>query len=65
MEIQSWNDWKFHIHWNKLEWVNQRILIEVRNPLCVYSKRYCLKDIHGTAHWVGHQKLNPLDKEYL
>ena len=21
---QDWNDWKFQIHWNKLEWVNQR-----------------------------------------
>ena len=21
---QSWNDWKFQIHWNKLEWVNPR-----------------------------------------
>ena len=22
MENQSRDDWKFHIHWNKLEWVN-------------------------------------------
>ena len=21
---QMWNDWKFQIHWNKLEWVHQR-----------------------------------------
>ena len=21
---QEWNDWKFQIHWNKLEWVNPR-----------------------------------------
>ena len=21
---QSWNAWKFKIHWNKLEWVNPR-----------------------------------------
>ena len=28
MANQNWNDWKFHIHWNKLEWVNPRICIE-------------------------------------
>ena len=21
---QWWNDWKFQLHWNKLEWVNPR-----------------------------------------
>ena len=21
---QEWCDWKFHIHWNKLEWANSR-----------------------------------------
>ena len=21
---QNWNEWKFQIHWNKLEWVNPR-----------------------------------------
>ena len=21
---QNWNDWKFQINWNKLEWVNPR-----------------------------------------
>ena len=21
---QNWNDWKFQIHWNMLEWVNPR-----------------------------------------
>ena len=21
---QDWNDWKFQIHWNKLEWLNPR-----------------------------------------
>ena len=28
MENQSWNDWKFQIHWNKLEWLNPRSRIE-------------------------------------
>ena len=21
---QMWNDWKFQMHWNKIEWVNPR-----------------------------------------
>ena len=28
MTNQNWNDWKFQIHWNKLEWVHPRISIE-------------------------------------
>ena len=36
MANQSWNDWKFQIHWNKLEWVNPIISIEVGNPCCIY-----------------------------
>ena len=28
MENQNWNDWKFQIYWNKLEWVNTRSRIQ-------------------------------------
>ena len=38
MENQIWNDWKFQIHWNKLEWVNPRSRIEVKNTFFVSSK---------------------------
>ena len=38
-----WNDWKFKIHWNKLEWVNPRIRDEQKNLLCVSSKKIVLK----------------------
>ena len=38
MANQSWNDWEFQIHWNKLEWVNPRIFIEINNPFCVPFK---------------------------
>ena len=37
MENQSWNDCKFQIHWSKLEWVNPRGRIEVKNPFSVSS----------------------------
>ena len=63
MENQSWNDWKFTIHWNKLEWVHTRSRIEGNNSFCVSSNGFCFKDNNKTAHWVGHSKLNPLDLE--
>ena len=28
---QYFNDWKFKIHWNKLEWVNPRSCDELKN----------------------------------
>ena len=37
---QYWNDWKFHIHWNKLEWVNPRSRDERKNKFCLSSKKY-------------------------
>ena len=26
--VNWWNDWKFQLHWNKLEWVNPKTLIK-------------------------------------
>ena len=60
---QEWNDWKFQIHWNKLEWVNSRDCDESKNLLCVSSKRLCVKDNNKPAHWVGHSKLRSLDMD--
>ena len=60
MDNQSWDDWKFKIHWNKLEWVNPRNFSEGNNPFCVSSTIFYLKDNNKTSHWVGHSKLNPL-----
>ena len=37
MSNKSWNDWKFQIHWNKVEWVNRISCIEGNNLFCVYS----------------------------
>ena len=39
MSNQSCNEWKFKIHWNKLEWVDPRSRIEVKNPFCFSSKK--------------------------
>ena len=65
MENQSWNYWKFQIHWNRLEWVNPRIFIEGDNPFYVSSKKFYLKDNNRTAHWVGHFKINSKFRSFL
>ena len=44
MENQSYNDWRFQIHWNKLERGNLGSCIEVNNPFCVSSGKFCSKD---------------------
>ena len=37
---QEWCDWKFQIHWNKLEWVNPRSQDERKTILCVLKKLF-------------------------
>ena len=34
-----WDDWKFQLHWNKLEWVNPKTLIKRDKPYSVSSKK--------------------------
>ena len=36
---QEWSDWRFHIYWNKLEWVDPRIRNEKIYIFCVSSKK--------------------------
>ena len=59
MENQCWNDWKFKIHCNNLEWLNPINHSEGNNFFCVSSTISYLKDNNKTSHWVGHSKLNP------
>ena len=61
MENQSCNEWKFQIHWNKIEWVNPRSRDEGKNPYCVSYKKLFLKDNNKNAHWVVHSKLKTLN----
>ena len=65
MENESWNEWIFKMNWNKIEWVNQRNISEGKNPFCVSSKKFHLKDNNKTSHWVGHSKLKILALEDL
>jgi len=36
---QEWCDWKFQIHWNKLEWVNPRSGDERKNTPSIFTFR--------------------------
>ena len=62
---QNWNDLEFQIQWNKLEWANPRNWNEQKNPYCVFSKNFYLKDNNKTAYWVDNYKLKLLDTDDL
>ena len=40
MANQNWNDWKFQIHRNKIEWVNPRNFIERKIHIVCLLKSY-------------------------
>ena len=42
MAYQSCNEWKFQIHWNKLEQVNPRSCMEGKNYFCISTKKFIL-----------------------
>ena len=60
---QSWCDWKFHIPWNKLEWVNPGSRDEIKIHLVCFQEKN--KDKNKPAHWLGHSKLISLDIDEL
>ena len=56
-----WNDCKFQLHWNTLEWVDPKSTPKRVKPFSVSSKEFYINNNDRTAHFVGHSKLNPLD----
>ena len=56
-----WNDWKFQLHWNMLEWVDPNLTTKRVKPLSVSSKRFYINNNDRTAHFVGHSQLKELD----
>ena len=56
-----WNDWKFQLHWNMLEWVDPKSTPKRVKPFSVSSKKLYINNNDITAHFVGHSKLTPLD----
>ena len=59
--IRWWNDWKFQLHWNLLEWVDPKSTPKRVRPFSVSSKKLYINNNYRTAHFVGHSKLTPLD----
>ena len=56
-----WNDWKFQLHWNMLEWVDPKTTPKRVKPFSVSSKKLYINNNDRTAHLVGHYKWTPLD----
>ena len=56
-----WNDWKFQLHCNMLEWVDPKTTPKRVKPFSVSSKKLYIDNKDRTAHFVGHSKLIPLD----
>ena len=56
-----WNDWKFQLHWNMLEWVNSKSRTKRVKHFSVSSNKFYINNNDRTAHFVGHSKLAPLD----
>ena len=56
-----WNDWKFQLHWNMLEWVDPKSITKRVKPFSVSSNKFYINNNDRTAHFIGHSKLTPLD----
>ena len=52
-----WNDWRFQLHWHKLEWVDPKSITKRDKPYSVSSKSFYLNKNDRTDHWVGNSKL--------
>ena len=50
----NWNNWELRLHWNKLEWVNPKGKIKIKEPYSVSSKKYYIDKDDRTDYWVGH-----------
>ena len=54
-----WNNWKLQLRCNKIEWVNKRSQIKIKQPYKVSSIYFIDKDLR-TAHWIDHSLLKEL-----
>ena len=58
---QHWNDCKYQIHWNKLEWVVPISRNVKKTRFCTSSHKFYIKDRDYTNHLVGHSLMTPID----
>ena len=56
-----WNDWKFQLYWNMLEWVDPKSTTKLVKPFSVSSNKFYINNNYRTAHFVGRSKFTPLD----
>ena len=48
----SWNDCKFQLHWNMLEWVDPKTTPKRVKPFSVSSKKFYINNNDRTAHYL-------------
>ena len=48
-----WNDWKFQLHWNKLECVDPKSNPKRVKPFSVSSKKFYIAKSGRTAHFLA------------
>ena len=46
-----WNDWKFQLHWNMIEWVDPKTTPKRVKPFSVSSKYLYFNNNDRTAHF--------------
>ena len=56
-----WNDWKFPLHRNMLEWVNPKFKTKRVKPFSFSSNKFYIIKNDRKAHFIGYSKLTPLD----
>ena len=52
-----WNDRRFQLNWNKLEWVDPESNPKIVKPFSVSSKEFYISKNDIKAHFVGHFRL--------
>ena len=55
-----WNDWRFQLHWQKIERVNPRSKIKRNKPYSFSTNKFYLNKDDITSNWVGHSSLKAL-----
>ena len=56
-----WNDCKFQLYWNLLEWVDPKTTPKRGKTFLVYLKKFYINNNDRTPHFAGHSKYTPLD----
>ena len=60
-----WNDLKFQLHCNNLDWVQTQKSNTKKNPFCSSNHKLYTKDVKQACYFVGQSKLKPIDRVAL